>query len=276
MIEIYTEILQLLASGRRGALATVIGSRGSTPGKEAAKMLVRDDGSTVGTIGGGCTESDVWALAREVIDTDRPLRKSFVLTPKHAEEEGLACGGVVEIFIEPVGSPVVIIFGAGHIARSLVPLCKMAGLNTKVVDDREQFANRARFPDAGELIVTDFETCFEKLDVTPTSYIVIVTRGHKYDQLVLSRAVRTSSSFVGLIGSRAKITRIFRTLLADGVPRERLESVKAPIGLDIGSRTPEEIAISIAAQLIAHRRHAFIKGKDPERLPEPDPVTPSL
>jgi len=271
MIEIYTEILQLLASGRRGALATVIGSRGSTPGKEAAKMLVRDDGSTVGTIGGGCTEAEVWALAREVIDTDRPLRKSFVLTPKAAEEEGLACGGVVEIFIEPVGSPVVIIFGAGHIAKSLVPLCRMAGLNTKVVDDREQFANRARFPDAGELIVTDFETCFDRIEVTPTSYIVIVTRGHKYDQLVLSRAVRTPSSFVGLIGSKAKISRIFRTLLSDGVPRERLESVKAPIGLDIGSRTPEEIAISIAAQLIAHRRRAFIKGKDPERLPEPDP-----
>ena len=271
MIEIYTEVLALLASGRRGALATVIGSRGSTPGKEAAKMLVRDDGSTVGTIGGGCTEAEVWALAREVIDTDRPLRRSFVLTPKAAEEEGLACGGVVEIFIEPVGSPVVIIFGAGHIARSLVPLCKMAGLNTKVVDDREQFANRERFPDAGELIVSDFETCFERIEVTPTSYIVIVTRGHKYDQLVLSKAVRTPSSFVGLIGSRAKISRIFRTLLADGVSRERLDSVKAPIGLDIGSRTPEEIAISIAAQLVAHRRRAFIKGKDPERLPEPDP-----
>jgi xanthine dehydrogenase accessory factor len=268
--EIYREIVRLLEAGRRGALATVIGSTGSTPGKEAAKMLIRDDGSTVGTIGGGCTEAEVWALAREAIDDDRPLRKRFILTPKKAEEDGLACGGIVEIFIEPLGSPVVILFGAGHIARTVAPLCKLVGLNTKIVDDREQFASKAFFPTAGEILVTDFETCFEKLTITPASYLVIVTRGHRHDQLVLSQAVRTPASFVGLIGSRAKISRIFRTLIREGASKDRLAAVKAPIGLDLGARTPEEIAVSIVAQLVAHRRRSYRKRNDPERMLERD------
>jgi len=271
-MQIFNEIVTLLESGRRGAIATVIGSRGSTPGKESAKMLIRDDGTTVGTIGGGCTEAEVWALAREVIDTDRPLRRSFKLTPSAAADEGLACGGVVEIFIEPVGSPVVITFGAGHIARTLVPLLNLVGLNTIVVDDREQFANRQHFPGAGRVLVSDFETCFDKLTITPTSYIVIVTRGHKYDQFVLSKAVETPASYVGLIGSRAKIVRICRALRAAGVSAERLARVRAPIGLDIGARSPEEIAVSIVAQIVAHRRRGFVKGNDPERLAEPEPL----
>ncbi|MBI4606656.1 MAG: XdhC family protein [Planctomycetes bacterium] len=271
-MDVYKEIVKLLESGHRGAVATVIGATGSTPGKESAKMLVRDDGTTFGTIGGGCTEADVWALAKEVMDTDRPMRRSFKLTPQAAAEEGLACGGIVEIFIEPVGSPVVVVFGAGHIGSTLVPLLKLAGFNTKVVDDREQFSNRSRFPDAGEILVAEFETCFGKLNITPSTYIVIVTRGHRYDQLVLSRAVRTPASYVGLIGSRAKILRIFRALRKEGISDERLRQVKAPIGLDIGARTPEEIAISIAAQLVAHRRRAYVKGADPDRRLEPEPI----
>jgi xanthine dehydrogenase accessory factor len=270
-MDIYTEIVQLLASGKRAALATVIGSKGSTPGKEGAKMLIREDGTTHGTIGGGCTEAEVWALAREVIDKDQPLRHSFVLTPKAAGEEGLACGGIVEIFLEPIGRPAVFVFGAGHIARSLVPLAQLAGFNTKVIDDREQFANRERFPHADEVVVADFASVFARLAVTPSSSIVIVTRGHRYDQLVLAKSLDSPAGFIGLIGSRAKIGRIFRALLREGASKERLEAVKAPIGLDIGARSPEEIAISIAAQLIAHRRRAYRKLDDAERFPLPDP-----
>jgi xanthine dehydrogenase accessory factor len=267
-LEVYAEILRLLAEGGRGALATVIGATGSTPGKEGAKMLVREDGSTVGTIGGGCTEASVWALAREVLETDQPRREKFKLTPKEAGEEGLACGGIVEIFIEPIGSPVVILFGAGHIARSVATLCHLVGLKTKVLDDREQFANQAWFPHASEVIVSDFETCFDKVSINPSCYLVIVTRGHRYDQLVLSRAVKTSAGFIGLIGSKVKIGHIFHALVQEGVSRERLAAVRAPIGLDLGCRTPEEIAVSIVAQLIAHRRKSYVKGDDPERLPQ--------
>ena len=268
MTDVYSELLRLLAAGGRGALATVIGATGSTPGKEGAKMLIREDGTTVGTIGGGCTEASVWALAREVLETDRPRRERFKLTPKEAGEEGLACGGIVEIFIEPIGNPVVILFGAGHIARAVASLCHMVGFKTTVVDDREQFANREHFPHASELVVSSFETCFEKLAINPSSYLVVVTRGHRYDQLVLSHAVKTAAGFVGLIGSKVKIAHIFQALRQEGVARERLEAVKAPIGLDLGCRTPEEIAVSIVAQLISHRRKSFIKGDDPGRLPE--------
>jgi xanthine dehydrogenase accessory factor len=272
MLDLYREVVKLLESGGRGAIATVVGARGSTPGKESAKMLVREDGSTFGTIGGGCTEAEVWALAREVISTDRPLRKSFTLTPKYAAEEGLACGGIVEVFVEPLGNPVLYVFGAGHIARSVVPLAAKVGFNTVVVDDREKFADRRFFPDATDVIVADFTIVFQRLTLTASSYVVIVTRGHRYDQLVLGEAIRTPAGYVGLIGSRAKIHRIFRALLQQGATRERLAEVKAPIGLDLGCRTPEEISVSIVAQLIAHRRRAFIKREDPERLPEPSPL----
>ncbi len=260
MLDIYREIARLLESGQRGALATVIGATGSTPGKESAKMLVREDGSSVGTIGGGCTEADVWALAREAIELDQPLRRCFKLTPKTAEEDGLACGGTVEVFIEPLGSPTVHIFGAGHIARCLAPLVESAGMGCVVVDDREKFASRNHFPQARQVLVSDFETCFEQLTITPSSYLVIVTRGHRYDQLVLSRAVHTDASYVGLIGSKAKVGRIFKALREEGVSDSRLAEVRAPIGVDIGCRTPQEIAVSIGAELIGHRRRAFIKG----------------
>jgi xanthine dehydrogenase accessory factor len=268
MLKVYREIGRLIESGARGALATVIGSTGSTPGKESAKMLIREDGSTVGTIGGGCVEAEVCALARRVIEKEQPLRESFELTPRTAEEEGLACGGTMEVFVEPLGGPVVYTFGAGHIARSVVQLADIVGLNTVVIDDRSQFCDSRFFPSATELIVSEFEKCFEKLKITTNSYIVIVTRGHRYDRLVLSQAIQTPAAYIGMIGSRAKITRIFHALREEGVPPGQLAKVKAPIGLDIGARTPEEIAVSIVAQLIAHRRRAFLKGDHPERLPE--------
>jgi len=279
MDSIYSEIVKVLERGERAALATVIRSTGSTPGKESAKMLVHADGTSVGSIGGGCTEADVWALARKVIDTEQPLRESFTLTPSTAEEEGLACGGIVEVFIEPIGSPVVYIFGAGHIGRHVVKIGNTVGLKTVVIDDRARFANREHFPEASDVVVVeDFEQAFDRFSFSENSYIVIVTRGHRYDELVLSKAVRTEASYVGLIGSKAKISRIFRRLVDEGVPRERLERVEAPIGLDIGCRTPEEIAVSIAAQLIAKRRRAFIKspgdlpGFPKVRVPSPRPV----
>lgn len=272
MSDIYREISKLLSEGQRGALATVISASGSTPGKESAKMLVREDGSTVGTIGGGCTEADVWALAREAIERDCPIRKSFELTPKTAEEDGLACGGTVEIFIEPLGSPVVHIFGAGHIARQLVPLVELVGMKCVITDDRPQFADSEHFSPDSRVLVSDFEDCFEKLAITPACFIVIVTRGHKYDQFVLSKALQTSAGYIGLIGSKPKIAGIYKTLREQGVSQEQLDEIHAPIGLDIGSRTPEEIAVSIAAELIAHRRKAYLKGNS-RRLGKADQST---
>lgn len=258
-MEIYRHILSLLETGGRGVVATVIGATGSTPGKEGAKMLIREDGSTEGTIGGGCTEAEVWALAKGVLATERPLRRSFKLTPKLAAEEGLACGGIVEIFIEPIGRPCVVVFGAGHVARMLVPHLRPVGFHVTVIDDRESFASRESFPDADAIVVSDFQSAFEKVSITSSSYLVIVTRGHRSDQAVLERAIRTPAQYVGLIGSRAKFARLRGILQREGAPREALDSVHCPIGLDIGARSPEEIALSIAAQLVAHRRRGFLR-----------------
>ena len=265
MNEVYVAIAELLEKGQRGAVATLIGATGSTPGKEGAKMLVRDDGSTVGTIGGGCVEADVWALAREAMDTDQPLRRQFRLTPESAEADGLACGGTADVFIEPLGKPTLVVFGAGHIAERLVPLAKGVGFGSIVVDDRERFANRERFPDADRIVVSEFAASFEHLDLGPSSHVVIVTRGHRHDQLVLERSLPSSAATIGLIGSRAKIARIYRHLVREGADPDRLRRVQAPIGLDIGSQTPEEIAISIVAELVAWRRRAHWKGDDARR-----------
>jgi len=157
--------------------------------------------------------------------------------------------------LEPIVSePTVYIFGAGHISQQLVPLLKKVHFRVFVIDDREMFANRERFPEADEVMVMEFENAFDQVPIDQSSFIVIVTRGHIYDGLVLSRAVLTGARYIGMIGSKKKIHTLYKNLLGEGVPKEALERVYAPIGLDIGSETPEEIAVSIVAQLIQERR----------------------
>ena len=269
MHDIFTEAARLIAEGRRGALATIIGVTGSTPGKESAKLLVRDDGSTVGTVGGGCTENDIWRLAMEVLATERAVRTSFRLTAATAAETGLLCGGEFEVYIEPIGNPSVTIFGAGHIAQRLVPILATLEYRTTVIDDRESFAHAERFPLASEVCVRNFENCLEGVSTGPNSCLIVVTRGHQHDETVLAQAVATQAGYVGLIGSRGKIGAIYKNLEKRGVPRARLEEVHAPIGLPLGSKSPEEIAVAIAAELIAHRR-----GRRLDRVD--DSVTPQI
>ncbi len=277
LLEIFQESARLIAEGRRGALATIIRVTGSTPGKESAKLLVRDDGSMVGTVGGGCTESDIWRIALEVIATDRPVRRSFRLTAATAAETGLLCGGEFEVYIEPIGNPSVVILGAGHIAQRLVPLLSLLEYRSTVIDDRESFAHRERFPLASEVLVREFEGCLEGIPVNPNTCVIIVTRGHQHDETALEQAVRTTSGYIGLIGSRGKIGAIIRNLEKRGIPRSTLERVRAPIGLPIGSKTPEEIAIAIAAELIAHRRGrrlVLAEGELDESTSDPAPIAP--
>ena len=254
MLEIYREAARIIEAGRRAALATIIATEGSTPGKETSKMLVRDDGSTVGTVGGGCTEADVWRLAMEVIATEQPVRTSFRLTAATAAQTGLLCGGEFEVFIEPIGNPAVFIFGAGHVAKSLVPHFATLDYRTVVLDDRESFANPERFPSAAEVLVREFEHAFDDLDIGPNAYIIIVTRGHQHDETVLGQAVRTPAQYIGLIGSRGKIGAIFKNLRKSDITTEDLKRVRAPVGLDIGARSPEEISVAIVAEMIAFRR----------------------
>ena len=254
-VDIYEEIVQLRQQGRRGAVATIVNVRGSVPSFETAKMLVRDDGSIFGTVGGGCVEAEVWQAAREVMESERPRTLTFNLNQNPKYDTGLVCGGTLDIFIEPVLPPALLyIFGAGHVALSLYGTAKNAGFDVSVIDDRDSYANRERFPDAKEVIAEDYEQVISRLSPAETSYIVIVTRGHRDDMRVLRWAVQTPARYIGMIGSKRKTITIFRELVKEGIPEQLFERVHAPVGLDIGAITPEEIAVAITAELIAARR----------------------
>ncbi len=254
-VDIYEEIVQLRQQGRRGAVATIVNVRGSIPSFETAKMLVRDDGSIVGTVGGGCVEAEVWQAAREVMEGEKPRTLTFNLNQNPKYDTGLVCGGTLDIFIEPVLPPALLyIFGAGHVAYSLYRTARNAGFDVTVIDDRESYANRERFPEAKEVIAEDFEQAMSKISPAETSYIVIVTRGHRDDMRVLRWAVQTQARYIGMIGSKRKTITIFRELVKEGIPEHLFERVHAPVGFDIGAITPEEIAIAITAELIAVRR----------------------
>jgi xanthine dehydrogenase accessory factor len=256
-MDIYEEIVKLRQEGRRGAVATIVNVRGSIPSFETAKMLVRDDGSIAGTIGGGCVEAEVWQAAREVMESEKPRSLTFNLNQDPKYDTGLVCGGTLDIFVEPVLPPALLyIFGAGHVSVNLYKVARGAGFDVTIIDDRETYASRERFPEAKEVIAEDFEQAMTRLEPNESSYIVIVTRGHRDDMHVLRWAVQTRAKYIGMIGSKRKTITIFRELTEEGIPSELFERVHAPVGLDIGAITPEEIAVAITAELIAVRRHA--------------------
>ena len=254
-VDIYEEITRLRKEGRRGALATIINVRGSIPSFETAKMLVREDGSIVGTIGGGCVEAEVWEAAKEVMKCEKPQSLNFNLNNDPKYDTGLVCGGTLEIYVEPV-LPVstLYIFGAGHVAWSLYKTARMAGFDVVVTDDRETYANRERFPDARDVYADEYERVMPQLAPNDSSYIVIVTRGHRDDMRVLRWAAETPAKYVGMIGSQRKTIAIYKELEKEGIAADKLARVFAPVGIDIGAITPEEIAVAITAELIAIRR----------------------
>ena len=256
-MDVFEELVRLRNLGQKCALATIVEVRGSIPSYESAKLLVREDGSMTGTIGGGCVEAEVWNAAREVIETEKPKRLTFNLGQDAAYDNGLICGGQLEVFVEAVlPVPRAFIFGAGHISKSLSKIATLAGFATVVVDDRESFANRERFPEAGEVHSGEYEEIFPRLAINETSYLIIVTRGHRDDMRILRLAAGTPARYIAMIGSRRKVLNVFRELEKEGIPREVLEKIHAPMGLDIGAISPEEIAVSVTAEMIAVRRNA--------------------
>ena len=346
---LYAEIVKALEQKERVALATLINRVGSAPRAVGAKYLVKKDGTSFGTIGGGCVEAEVWQGAQEVIQKGHAGVVHFDLTSEQLAAGGLICGGTVDIFLEPLGEavldiyrevarikqkggsavlatlvsmdhatvngegtkilmkrsgekigylsfggdleekllkesegvlrenqprivvvdlekkkleilmesvvsePTVYIFGAGHVSQQLSPMVKKVHFKVVIIDDREMFANRDRFPEADDVLVSEFEKCFDRLVIDESSYIVILTRGHLYDGFVLEQAIKTHARYIGMIGSRSKIQILYKGLMKKGVPQASLDRVCAPIGLDINSETPEEIAVSIAAELIKVR-----------------------
>jgi xanthine dehydrogenase accessory factor len=254
-MDIYEEVVRLRRLGQKCALATIVQVNGSIPSYESAKLLVREDGSMLGTIGGGCVEAEVWNVARDVMQTERPRHMNFSLGQDAAYDNGLICGGQLSVFVEPVvPQPRLYVFGAGHISKSISKIATLAGFATVIVDNREAFANRERFPEADEIFAEEYEDVFPKLPVRDTSYLVIVTRGHRDDMRVMRWAVGTNAKYIAMIGSKRKVIGVVKELEKEGIPREAFERAFAPMGLDIGAITPEEIAVSIVAEMIAMRR----------------------
>ncbi len=254
-MDVLEEAVRLRREGRKCALATIVEVNGSIPSYESARILVRDDGSMTGTIGGGCVEAEVYNAAREVLDSEKPRRLKFSLGEDAAYDNGLICGGQLEVFIEPlIPQPRAFIFGAGHISKSLSAVLSLSGFEVEVIDDRESFANRERFPGAEAVRAGEYEEIFPQLTIHDSSYIVIVTRGHRDDMRVLRWAVTTPARYVAMIGSKRKVIAVIKELEKGGLPRESFEKLHAPMGLDIGAITPEEIAVSVAAEMIAVRR----------------------
>lgn len=349
MQDIYSEVVKVLERKERCVLATLISRVGSAPRAVGAKYLIKQDGTSLGSIGGGCVEAEVWQEAQRVAEKEEGKVLHFELTSEQLAEGGLVCGGNIDIFLEPlredfldiyeeaarirrkggsailatlvlvdgdffkgegskvlirtsgekVGSlsggaelekkvlsegkealrekkprilassyeerrveillepvfsePTVYIFGGGHVSEQIAPLAKNVHFKVVVIDDREMFANRERFPEADEVIVSEFEKCFERLNIDESSYVVIVTRGHLYDGIVLGQALESNARYIGMIGSRKKIGTLYQSLIERGIAKESLGRVHAPIGIDINSETPEEIAVSIVAELIKVR-----------------------
>lgn len=258
-MDIYEEIARLRKAGIKAALATIVNVRGSIPSFESAKLLVREDGSLFGTVGGGCVEAEVWAMARQVMLEEKPRKLTFNLNNDPSYDTGLLCGGTLEVFVEPIlPTPYLYIFGAGHVSMSLSKVATLAGFSTIIVDDRDTYANRERFPEAAEIHAEDYEKVFERLLPNSSSFLIAVTRGHRDDMRVLRWAVGTPARYIGMIGSKRKAIEVLRALEKEGLPREQLERVRSPMGLEIGAISPEEIAVSVVAEMVAVRRGAEI------------------
>ena len=329
------------------AIATVVKTKGSTPQKTGSKLLIKNDGSSVGTLGGGCVEGDIWFAATEILKSKAKSEyKEYFLNEDIAARDGLVCGGTMYFLIEPfyqdnlfnsfannvveaysgkkpvglatlinkqnsstgqkiyfdstgnpsgsfndkqidaevynsildllpygkskmididkdhavfietyASHPTLILIGGGHISKSLAPLAQSVGFKMIVIDDREDFANPERFPEAECTIVSDYKNAFSsnQFEVNKNSMIVIATRGHNFDDIALESAINTNAGYIGLVGSERKAIMIFEQLLSRGIDIAKLKTINTPIGLDIKAATPEEIAVSIIAELIQYR-----------------------
>ena len=348
MKEVFHEAVTELDRGHPVVVATVVHTKGSTPQKPGAKLLVRDDGTGVGTLGGGCVEGDIWFAAKELMKRGGEAQyRDYELNEDLAAEDGLVCGGTMYFLIDPVydpssylqyareiddaykGGPAValasitktrrtgnanigsklfiredgstegtlgnqdiddlasqkarklmihgnneivsmkddteffieayttppqlVLCGGGHVSKAIAPIAKTLGFRIFVTDDREEFANPDRYPEADLLVVDNPEHAIPKLPVNPNTFIIIATRGHRYDNVALEAAARTPAKYVGLLGSKRKAILIYEDLIRACVPIDRIREIRSPVGLDIHGRTPEEIAVSIIAEILMFR-----------------------
>ena len=248
--DVFRTILDLKESGRRGTLATILTDHPDYP-EGRRKLLLTDDGTKVGSLGDSALEGFVVQRGRDVLRGENFAIESYASSS----------GDELQIFLEPVlPTPTVWVFGGGHVSFFLVRAAKLAGFRAKVIDDRPAFANKERFPEADATIVMEFEQVREAFDFGHDDYVVLVTRGHQHDQQILEQIYDCDARYLGMIGSKSKIAKMWQRLEAKGVGREYLDRVRAPVGLNIGADSPEEICISVMAEVIRERRMGKVQS----------------
>lgn len=258
----------LIEQGEDFVIAKVVDTSGSTPRKKGAVLMMKKDGVTIGTVGGGLLEAETEKLCRKTFETkEKSHVYEFTLDEKQKGALDMGCGGDATVQIDYIDAETpgdfvkefklastAYIFGGGHVAYALEPVLRHVDFRTVVIDDREEYANPERYPHADRTIaVENFDNVFDDIETDDDSYIIIVTRGHRGDLQVLREALKRDFAYLGMIGSRRKNELLFDTLRREGVPESKLAEVHAPIGLKIGSETPEEIAVSIVAEIIQVR-----------------------
>lgn len=264
LAKLVDRIAEVVASGRRGALATVIRTSGSTPQQPGARLLLTPEGELWGTVGGGAIEEEVRSALAACLTDGRPR----TLTRDLGQDLGMCCGGRMEVFVEAVcGMPRLVIFGAGHVGQATARVARSVGFEVVVVDDRDELNTAARFPEC-ERILAEPAAATAEVGATATDWLLVVTHDHRLDEEALATYAAGPHHYLGMIGSRRKVLRIVsRLAAADSVPP--LERVYTPVGLDIGAVTPEEIAVSVVAELVALRRGAkvpHLRALDQPRL----------
>jgi xanthine dehydrogenase accessory factor len=256
MDSIYQYIAKLEQEGREFAICTVIDAQGSSPGRTNFKMVVLPDGAQRGTVGGGKLELTVLGVAHDAIAEGKSRVVSFDLSQSGKDSLGMLCGGQVTLYIEYVGSrPLLYIYGAGHVGRFLATFASLVGFEVTVLDDRPEFAIPGRIPDAHHFLTGDFVELVHTTTYGPQGYHVILTDRHVSDERVLQALLerKVDNRYIGMIGSRSKTLEVFRRLVAEGVDRGDLARVHAPVGIDHGGQTAEEIALAICTELVAVR-----------------------
>ncbi|MHB2150369.1 XdhC family protein [Calditrichota bacterium LG25] len=271
MKEIYQKLAEAIEQNRSGVLLTVIDVKGSSPGKMGGKMLVFEDGEHFGTVGGGQIEYLAIQEALANMSRNAAWRNSYVLS----EDAGMLCGGKVEILYEPFGQKEkLIIFGAGHVGSALADLAPKANFYTTVVDNRPEYAREERLPAAHRVLCGDYPQVFEELRFDENTYIMVMTHGHGFDQIIADYCLKQPFKYLGVIGSRKKARTFFKELKEAGHTQEEIARVFMPVGFDIGAETPFEIAISIMAELIAVRYEKPLEGRSLKKLVAKKDVTP--
>jgi xanthine dehydrogenase accessory factor len=256
MVDIYRAIVEHRERGQDCALCTIIETKGSTPGKAMMKMLVTRDGRFLGSVGGGCLEAEVLEAALASLEDERPRLLSFALNERDYPDSGLICGGKLSIYVEPIVEPKLYLFGGGHVSGAIAKLANAVGFHVTVADDRAEFAQAERHPHAQAFHIGPFAELARRIAPAADAYVIAATRGHDQDGLVLSAlsSAGCRPRYLGMIGSTAKKVLLFEQLASAGVPAEFLARVESPMGLPIGARTHDEIAVSVVARLIERRR----------------------